>query len=56
MRQLAQITTGVRTSAYRYDADGIRTSKKVGSLAHEYRTLYGTVVYEKIGSGSPAKP
>lgn len=54
-RQLAQITTGGRTSAYRYDADGIRTYKKVGSVAHEYRTLNGKVVYEKIGSGSTAK-
>ena len=53
--QLAQITTGGRTSAYRYDADGIRTYKKVGSVAHEYRTLNGKVVYEKIGSGSTAK-
>lgn len=54
-RQLAQITTGGRTSAYRYDADGIRTYKKVGSVTHEYRTLNGKVVYEKIGSGSTAK-
>lgn len=54
-RQLAQITTGGRTSAYRYDADGIRTYEKVGSVAHEYRTLNGKVVYEKIGSGSTAK-
>ena len=54
-RQLAQITTGGRTSAYRYDADGIRTYKKVGSVAHEYRTLNGKVVYEKSGSGSTAK-
>lgn len=54
-RQLAQITTGGRTSAYRYDADGIRTYKKVGSVAHEYRMLNGKVVYEKIGSGSTAK-
>lgn len=54
-RQLAQITTGGRTSAYRYDADGIHTYKKVGSVAHEYRTLNGKVVYEKIGSGSTAK-
>ena len=54
-RQLAQITTGGRTSAYRYDADGIRPYKKVGSVAHEYRTLNGKVVYEKIGSGSTAK-
>lgn len=54
-RQLAQITTGGRTSAYRYDADGISTYKKVGSVAHEYRTLNGKVVYEKIGSGSTAK-
>ena len=54
-RQLTQITTGGRTSAYRYDADGIRTYKKVGSVAHEYRTLNGKVVYEKIGSGSTAK-
>lgn len=54
-RQLAQITTGGRTSAYRYDADGIRTYKKVGSVAHEYRTLNGKVVWEKIGEGTSAK-
>lgn len=49
------VTTGGRTSAYRYDADGIRTYKRWAASAHEYRTLNGKVVYEKIGSGSTAK-
>ena len=54
-RQLTSITTGGKTATYTYDADGIRTYKKVGNAEHEYRTLNGKVVYEKLGSGSTAK-
>ena len=54
-RQLAQITTGGKTSKYTYDADGIRSSKIVDGTLHEYRTLNGKVVWEKIGEGTSAK-
>ena len=54
-RQLTSITTGGKTATYTYDADGIRTYKKVGNAEHEYRILNGKVVYEKLGSGSTAK-
>ena len=54
-RQLAQITVGGRTSKYTYDADGIRSTKDVNGTKHEYRTLNGKVVWEKIGEGTSAK-
>ena len=54
-RQLAQITTGGKTSKYTYDADGIRSTKDVNGTKHEYRTLNGKVVWEKIGEGTSAK-
>ena len=54
-RQLAQLTTGGKTSKYTYDADGIRSSKIVDGTVHEYRTLNGKVVWEKIGEGTSAK-
>ena len=53
-RQLTQITTGGKTTSYTYDADGIRTSKDVNGTKHEYLTLNGKVVYEKIGEGDTA--
>ena len=53
-RQLTQLTTGGKTSKYTYDTDGIRTSKDVNGTKHEYLTLNGKVVYEKIGEGDTA--
>ena len=54
-RQLTQLTTGGKTSKYTYDADGIRSSKIVDGTLHEYLTLNGKVVYEKIGDGDTAR-
>ena len=54
-RQLTQITTGGKTTDYAYDADGIRTTKIVNGTKHEYLTLNGKIVYEKIGDGDTAK-
>ena len=54
-RQLTQLTTGGKTTSYTYDADGIRTSKDVNGTKHEYLTLNGKVVWEKIGEGTSAK-
>ena len=54
-RQLARITVGGKTSKYTYDADGIRSTKDVNGTKHEYRTLNGKVVWEKIGEGTSAK-
>ena len=54
-RQLTQITTGGKTTDYDYDADGIRTTKIVNGTKHEYLTLNGKIVYEKIGDGDTAK-
>ena len=53
-RQLTQLTTGGKTTSYTYDADGIRSSKDVNGTKHEYLTLNGKVVYEKIGEGDTA--
>ena len=54
-RQLTQITTGGKTSKYTYDADGIRSTKDVNGTLHEYLTLNGKVVWEKIGEGTSTK-
>ena len=54
-RQLTQLTTSGKTSKYTYDADGIRSTKDVNGTKHEYRTLNGKVVWEKIGEGTSAK-
>ena len=54
-RQLTQLTTSGKTSKYTYDADGIRSTKDVNGTKHEYRTLNGKVVWEKIGDGDTAK-
>ena len=54
-RQLTQLTTGGKTSKYTYDADGIRSTKDINGTKHEYRTLNGKVVWEKIGEGTSAK-
>ena len=51
-RQLSAITTGGTRTTYAYDADGIRSSKTVGSTVHTYLTQSGKVVRETIGSGS----
>ena len=39
---------------YAYDANGIRSSKKVNNTVHSYVTQSGKVVRETIGSGSSA--
>ncbi len=54
-RQLASITTGGKTYAYSYDADGIRTQKVVDGVTHTYVTQNGKVMRETIGSGTTAK-
>ena len=54
-RQLTRTVNGGTTTNYTYDADGIRTWKKVGSVNHYYVTQNGKVVRETIGSGSTAK-
>ena len=54
-RQLTKTVNGGTTTNYTYDADGIRTWKKVGSVNHYYVTQNGKVVRETIGSGSNAR-
>ena len=54
-RQLTQITSGGKTSYYTYDTDGVRSTKIVDGVKHEYLTLNGKVVWEKIGEGTSAK-
>ena len=34
---------------YTYDADGLRTTKQVGSTLYEYEYVGGQLVYEKRG-------
>ena len=38
-RQLTQITSGGKTSYYTYDTDGVRSTKIVDGVKHEYLTL-----------------
>ncbi len=51
-RQLASITTGGKTSAYAYDAAGIRTEKVVDGVPHTYLNLNGKVVRESFPYGN----
>ena len=48
-RRLSSITTGGSTYTYDYDMDGIRTSKTVDGVVHNYVTLNGKVVQESYG-------
>ena len=41
--------------SFAYDADGIRTSKTVENVVHEYVTQSGKVVRETIGTGTTAR-
>ena len=48
-RTLKTITNGSTAISYRYDADGMRTGKTVGSTESEYYYADGQLVYEKRG-------
>ena len=49
-RQLASITKGDKTYSYDYDMAGIRSSKTVDGVVHNYITQNGRVVQETYGS------
>lgn len=51
-RQLASSTIGSNTYTYKYNQDGIRIEKNVGTLKYEY-TLNGTqIIREKVTNGA----
>ena len=49
-RQLASAVSGNTTVTNTYDVDGIRESKTVGGVKHEYVTLDGKIVRESHGT------
>ena len=54
-RQLAGVTSGSNTIAYKYNQDGVRIEKTVGTLRYEY-TVSGTrIEREKLFDGSTLK-
>ena len=49
-RQLATLSGNGITASYTYDVDGLRTSKTVNGVKHEFYYVGGTLRYEKFGS------
>lgn len=49
-RQMATANLNGTTVEYKYDADGLRSYKKVGNTVHEYEYVGGQLVYEKRGN------
>lgn len=49
-RQLATLSGNGVTASYTYDVDGLRTSKTVNGVKHEYYYVGNTLQYEKFGS------
>ncbi len=48
-RQMATANLNGTAVTYKYDADGLRSYKKVGNTVHEYEYVGGQLVYEKRG-------
>ena len=48
-RQLSTLKGNGVTASYKYDADGLRSYKKVGNVESTYQYLGGKLVYEKRG-------
>lgn len=48
-RQMATANLNGTAVTYKYDADGLRTTKQVGSTLYEYEYVGGQLVYEKRG-------
>ena len=49
-RQLATLSGNGITASYTYDVDGLRTSKTVNGVKHEYYYVGSTLQYEKFGT------
>ena len=49
-RQLATLSGNGVTASYTYDVDGLRTSKTVNGVKHEYYYVGSTLQYEKFGT------
>lgn len=49
-RQLATLNGNGVTASYTYDVDGLRTSKTVNGVKHEYYYVGNTLQYEKFGT------
>lgn len=49
-RQLATLSGNGVTASYTYDVDGLRTSKTVNGVKHEYYYVGNTLQYEKFGT------
>lgn len=49
-RQLATLSGNGATANYTYDVDGLRTSKTVNGVKHEYYYVGNTLQYEKFGT------
>jgi len=49
-RQLATLSGNGITASYTYDVGGLRTSKTVNGVKHEFYYVGGTLRYEKFGS------
>ena len=49
-RQLATLSGNGITANYTYDVDGLRTSKTVNGVKHEYYYVGSTLQYEKFGT------
>ncbi len=48
-RQMKSADLNGTTVTYKYNADGLRTYKKVGTTVHEYEYSGGKLFYEKRG-------
>lgn len=49
-RSLSSYTKGNVTTEYKYNIDGIRTSKKIGDVEHTYFTEGNNITFEKMGN------
>lgn len=49
-RQLASLSGNGTTASYTYDVDGLRTSKTVNGVKHEYYYVGSRLQYEKYGT------
>ena len=49
-RQMATLSGNGITASYTYDVDGLRTSKTVNGVKHEYYYVGNTLQYEKFGT------
>ena len=51
-RQLASLSGNGTTASYTYDVDGLRTSKTVNGVKHEYYYVGSRLQYETLGGSS----